>query len=271
MKVFINHPVNSIGNPASSARIPSWGSAVRFSGGLPASGNQMANKNGIPLWKRILDISFIVLISPVLVPLGLTVVAIIRAVSRGPIFFKQERVGYHGKKFLCFKFRTMHVGVDSVSHEGHLRQLIQTDAPMVKLDTRDPRIIPLGVLLRSAGLDELPQLINVLRGEMSMVGPRPCLPYEYEQYLPWQRKRFNAAPGLTGLWQVSGKNRTTFTEMISMDIDYGKRRSLWLDLQIIFKTIPALLVQISDTHKRKNAPSKDAAPEPILRAPVVPQ
>ncbi|HEY3760403.1 MAG TPA: sugar transferase [Verrucomicrobiae bacterium] len=230
-------------------------------------------KNGIPSWKRILDIGLIVLVSPLLIPVALTVAVIIRLVSRGPILFKQDRIGYQGEKFLCFKFRTMHVGAHSVSHEGHLRELIQSDAPMTKLDTRDARIIPCGVLLRSSGLDELPQLINVLRGDMSLVGPRPCMPYEFEHYLPWQRSRFNVAPGLTGLWQVSGKNRTTFTKMIRLDIEYGRLRSLWLDLWIIFKTVPALLAQMSDTRNRKVSEVKRTSPNAaeapaIFRAPL---
>ncbi len=105
---------------------------------------------------------------------------------------------------------------------------------MVKLDAHgDSRIIPFGLLLRSSGLDELPQFINVLRGEMSVVGPRPCLGYECDHYLPWQRERFNTLPGLTGLWQVSGKNRTTFVEMMQMDIQYARNKTLWLDLTII--------------------------------------
>ncbi|HZF00397.1 MAG TPA: sugar transferase [Methylomirabilota bacterium] len=216
------------------------------------------NKAGIPRWKRVLDIGLILLASPLLAPLALAVAAVIRLVSKGSIFFRQERIGYCGKKFSCFKFRTMAVGAKSVSHESHLRRLIHSDAPMMKMDARgDSRIIPLGVWIRAAGLDELPQLINVLRGEMSLVGPRPCLPYEFEHYLPWQRARFNVAPGLTGLWQVSGKNRTTFSEMIRLDIEYGRRRNLLLDLEIIFKTLPALLVQMLDTQKKKNSAAKE--------------
>jgi lipopolysaccharide/colanic/teichoic acid biosynthesis glycosyltransferase len=116
---------------------------------------------------------------------------------------------------------------------------------MVKLDAqRDPRLIPLGAFLRSSGLDELPQLLNVLRGEMSLVGPRPCIPYEYELYDAWQRRRFEAVPGLTGLWQVSGKNQTTFPEMIALDIRYAETCSLWLDLEIILRTPVALWQQL---------------------------
>jgi lipopolysaccharide/colanic/teichoic acid biosynthesis glycosyltransferase len=132
---------------------------------------------------------------------------------------------------------------------------MNSDKPMMKMDSHgDPRIIPFGRLLRASGLDELPQLINVLRGEMSLVGPRPCVSYEYENYLPWQRERFNTAPGLTGLWQVSGKNRTTFTEMIQLDIKYARSKTLWMDLKIILKTVPALMVQMWETRaKRKSA------------------
>lgn len=208
-----------------------------------------------PCWKRVLDVSLIVLALPLLIPLAAVIAATIWLVSEGPILFKQERIGRGGQKFLCFKFRTMHMGAQSVSHEGHLRRLIQSDAPMTKMDMRgDSRIIPLGVFLRASGLDELPQLINVVRGEMSIVGPRPCLPYEFEHYLAWQRERCNAAPGLTGLWQVSGKNKTTFSEMIRLDIKYARRCNLLLDLEIIFKTVPVLLAQMLDTSKRKTAP-----------------
>jgi lipopolysaccharide/colanic/teichoic acid biosynthesis glycosyltransferase len=122
---------------------------------------------------------------------------------------------------------------------------MNSNAPMMKMDSQgDPRIITFGVLLRASGLDELPQLINVLQGEMSLVGPRPCLPYEYDEYLPWQKKRFETVPGLTGLWQVSGKNKTTFLEMIQLDIKYAKNKTLWWDLKIILMTAPALIIQM---------------------------
>jgi lipopolysaccharide/colanic/teichoic acid biosynthesis glycosyltransferase len=115
----------------------------------------------------------------------------------------------------------------------------------------DPRLIPLGSLLRSSGLDELPQLFNVLRGDMSIVGPRPCTPSEYENYEPWQMERFKTLPGLTGWWQVNGKNKTTFNQMISMDISYVDQRSFAMDLRIIFKTIPVLLGQIKEIASKK--------------------
>jgi lipopolysaccharide/colanic/teichoic acid biosynthesis glycosyltransferase len=201
-----------------------------------------------PRWKRILDVSLIVMAFPGLLPLMVLIGLLIRIVSAGPVLFKQERIGYLGKRFLCYKFRTMHVNSDTGIHQGHLERLMNSDAPMIKMDTKgDPRIIRFGRLLRSSGLDELPQLINVLRGEMSLVGPRPCVSYEYEKYLPWQRERFNTVPGLTGLWQVSGKNKTTFTEMIQLDIRYARTKTLMLDLKIIFMTIPTLLVQVWET------------------------
>jgi lipopolysaccharide/colanic/teichoic acid biosynthesis glycosyltransferase len=133
---------------------------------------------------------------------------------------------------------------------------------MHKLDARgDTRMVPGGRLIRAAGLDELPQIINVLRGEMSIVGPRPCIPYELGQYSFAQRERFQATPGLTGLWQVSGKNRTTFDEMVRLDIRYSKTRSLPLDLKIIFLTIPALWTQLADARKaRRKAGSMLGAP-----------
>jgi len=219
-----------------------------------------------PAWKRTLDITFILLAILLLVPVMLLIALFIRIVSSGPIIFKQERIGYLGRRFTCFKFRTMFVGADTSVHQGHLNRLINSDAPMVKMDAQgDPRLIPFGLVLRSSGLDELPQIFNVLRGEMSLVGPRPCLPYEYQSYLPWQRERFSTSPGLTGLWQVSGKNRTTFVEMIKLDIDYARNRTLWLDLRIIFKTIPALLTQMQDTRKRRKF-----FPRAIQTGPVIP-
>jgi exopolysaccharide production protein ExoY len=202
---------------------------------------------GLPRWKRALDVMLIVLTLPLSVPVMVFVALIIRVVSRGPILFRQERVGYRGERFMCLKFRTMQCGAETLSHQGYLQHLIDSDVPMIKLDSGgDFRVIPFGKLLRAAGLDELPQLFNVLNGEMSLVGPRPCLPYEAEQYLPWQRERFNAVPGLTGLWQVNGKNQTTFTRMIQLDIEYVRNRSLWLDLKIMARTVPALLMQIGD-------------------------
>lgn len=209
----------------------------------------------IPRWKRVLDVTLVLLSLPLVLPLMLCLAVLIRMVSKGPVLFKQERVGHWGRRFMCLKFRTMHVGADTISHQGHLGQLINSDAPMVKLDAHgDSRIIPFGRLLRASGLDEIPQLINVLRGEMSLAGPRPCLPYEFELYQPWQRERFNSLPGLTGLWQVSGKNKTTFKEMMQLDIEYVRRKTLWLDLAIIFKTPVAIFGQLLETAIKGRTP-----------------
>jgi exopolysaccharide production protein ExoY len=207
---------------------------------------------GLPAWKRILDLVLILAVAPGWLLVGAGAALVVIFGSRGPVFFRQRRVGYKGREFTCFKFRTMRVDAEAAPHRNHFHQLMESDVPMTKLDERkDPRLVPLGALLRATGLDELPQLINVLRGEMSLVGPRPCIPYEYERYQPWQRRRFEAVPGLTGLWQVSGKNRTTFNEMIWLDIEYSERMSLWLDLQIILKTFPALWQQCLDSHAPK--------------------
>ena len=216
---------------------------------------------GLPLWKRALDLAVIVLLFPVLLLLAGGVALVVMCGSRGPVIYRQRRVGYKGREFLCYKFRTLYADTETDSHRNHTRQLMNTDVPMTKLDARsDPRLIPLGAVLRASGLDELPQLINVLRGEMSIVGPRPCIPYEYELYEPWQRRRFDAVPGLTGLWQVSGKNRTTFTEMIRLDIEYAERSSLCFDLQLILRTLPAIWRQCAESCARRKSVAKAAPP-----------
>ena len=206
----------------------------------------------MPAWKRALDLGLILLTLPLSLPLAASIVILIRVVSAGPVLFRQERVGHLGRRFMCLKFRTMALGAETAKHQEHLRQLIDSNAPMVKLDAHgDARIIPFGLWLRSSGLDELPQLINVLRGEMSLVGPRPCTAYEFDHFLPWQRERFNTLPGLTGLWQVSGKNRTTFAEMIAMDASYARTKTLWLDLAIMVKTPPVMVGQVWSAWKKK--------------------
>jgi len=201
----------------------------------------------VPLWKRVLDISCSLIAIPSLLPLMLLIAIFVKTSSKGPLLFKQERVGLCGKPFIMFKFRTMAADADTAVHEAHIARLIETNVPMTKLDTHgDVRLIPLGWLLRAAGLDELPQLFNVLRGEMSFVGPRPCLHSEYSKYLPWQRERLHTLPGLTGLWQVSGKNRTSFNEMIELDVKYIRSRSFLLDVTIMLKTIPTVLGEVKE-------------------------
>ena len=201
----------------------------------------------VPFAKRLLDLTCLLLALPTLLPLFLVIGAVIKIVSPGPVFFRQERVGFMGRKFWIYKFRTMHVNAETSTHQNHLKDLIGSDRPMEKMDSKgDPRVIKFGSLLRSSGLDELPQLINVLRGEMSLVGPRPCTQYEYEQFQPWHKQRFRALPGLTGLWQVSGKNKTTFNAMINLDIRYANNWSLWMDLKIMLMTFPVLLSQVKE-------------------------
>lgn len=180
----------------------------------------------------------------------------IKLVSRGPVIFRQERVGYRGHRFLCLKFRSMLFNADVRLHKEHLSQLMKSDEPMTKLDRgADPRLIPLGSILRASGLDELPQIFNVMRGEMSLIGPRPCTLYEYEAYQPWHKQRFGTLPGLTGLWQVCGKNRTTFEEMIRLDIRYGRELSFKRDLWILAKTVGVLMTQVLESIQ--GVPSKN--------------
>lgn len=220
----------------------------------------------VPGWKRALDISCILVAAPLLLPLMLLIALSIKIVSRGPVFFKQERVGLLGRTFLCWKFRTMRVGASTACHQNHLSDLIKSEKPMTKMDLfGDPRLIPFGALLRASGLDELPQLINVLKGDMSLVGPRPCVPYEFEHYQPWQRQRFDTVPGLTGLWQVSGKNKTTFNEMIRLDIIYSKNKSFWLDLTIMARTVSALAAQIRETLGARHSKPVPAGLETVSR------
>jgi lipopolysaccharide/colanic/teichoic acid biosynthesis glycosyltransferase len=168
--------------------------------------------------------------------------------SPGPVFYRQPRIGFKGRRFMLLKFRTMKVNADTHIHEAYLEHLITSNRPMIKLDAAgDPRLIPGGKFLRATGFDELPQIFNVLAKEMSLVGPRPCTVGEFESYAPEQRARVNALPGLTGLWQVNGKNRTTFREMIEMDIFYSRNICLSLDLKIILRTLPAILGQFFDS------------------------
>jgi lipopolysaccharide/colanic/teichoic acid biosynthesis glycosyltransferase len=207
----------------------------------------------ISVAKRALDIFCLILALPTLLPLMLGIAALIKMVSPGPVFFMQDRIGFMGRRFRMFKFRTMKTNAETSSHQQHLKDLINSNVPMTKLDNKgDSRVIRFGGILRSSGLDELPQLINVLKGEMSLVGPRPCTPYEYEQFQPWHKQRFRALPGLTGLWQVSGKNRTTFNQMIALDIRYAKDWSLWLDMRIIALTVPVLLGQVKEQKLKKS-------------------
>ena len=208
----------------------------------------------MPNWKRAVDILGSVLGLVILSPLFLIASILIKTVSKGPVFFKQERVGYGGRVFHLWKFRTYEVDADAAQHRDYLSNLIHasqqqahsSQPPMIKLD-HVSGIIPFGKLLRKTCIDELPQLINVLFGQMSLVGPRPAITYEVEQYADWQKGRLDAVPGMTGLWQVSGKNRLTFNEMVRLDIQYSRRKSFGLDIKILLKTPIAVASQIIDT------------------------
>lgn len=201
----------------------------------------------LPAWKRSLDLTLIALTFPVWLPLTVFIVLWVAITSPGPIFYRQPRVGFKGRRFMIVKFRTMKVNAETRSHETYLEYLMVSDQPMMKLDAKgDPRLILGGKLLRATGLDELPQLFNVLRGEMSVVGPRPCTVREFELYSPDDRERVNALPGLTGFWQVNGKNRTTFRQMIDMDVFYAANLSLAMDLKIIARTFPTIARQFLD-------------------------
>jgi len=195
----------------------------------------------VPAWKRLLDIiggSFGLL---VLAPVFLVIGIYIKIVSPGPVLFKQKRIGLARKEFTFYKFRTMYHNNKVVQHSHHLKDLINSDKPMTKLDSVDARIIPGGRILRKLSLDELPQLMNIVKGDMSLVGPRPCIPYEADEYLQWHSGRFSVLPGLTGFWQVSGKNKLSFQQMIRLDIAYENRMSFWFDMWIILRTFPTLV------------------------------
>jgi exopolysaccharide production protein ExoY len=216
----------------------------------PPSAGAGADWPRAPRWKRVLDFTCILLVSPGLILLGILITLYIKVISPGAVLFKQERIGFRGRRFLCMKFRTMVPNADTSLHQDHFAELMASGRPMVKLDMAgDKRLIPGGVFLRSLGLDELPQILNVLRGEMSLVGPRPCLAYECEKYESRHCRRFDTLPGLTGLWQVSGKNRTTFEEMIALDLRYAERKSILLDLKIIAWTVPAIVLQSRETKR----------------------
>ena len=223
------------------------------------------DSNPLPVWKRVLDLVCSLIALPILLPLVTVIAMITKVSSPGPVLFEQARVGYRGKQFLCYKFRTMKINADTTPHQAYLNQLIGSNAPMLKMDARrDSRLILGGWFLRATGLDELPQIINVLRGEMSLVGPRPCIPYEYDNYTIWQKQRFLSIPGLTGLWQVSGKNKTTFSEMIHLDIRYATSKSLWVDLKIMFMTAPALINQVLETHMNRKKAVPVGDPSQVL-------
>ena len=209
-----------------------------------------ANRVGRAL-KRGMDIAGSALLLAVLSPAFFVIAAAIKLTSRGPILFRQQRIGEHGTAFTFLKFRSMYVNNDASLHKEYVRKLIAghaikhpadgTGGGIFKL-TNDPRITPVGNFLRRTSLDELPQLVNVLRGDMSLVGPRPPVPYEVEAYATWHRRRLlEAKPGITGLWQVEGRSRVGFDDMVRLDLRYARNCSPWLDLKILVQTPKAVI------------------------------
>jgi len=203
-------------------------------------------------FKRVIDIIGSSLALLLLSPVFCIISLLILVTSKGPVLFRQERLGQFGKKFIFLKFRSMHVNSDDAIHRDYIKKLITENqaseencdgvqAPVYKI-RNDPRIIPVGEFLRKSSLDELPQLLNVLRGEMSLVGPRPPIPYEFENYDIWHRYRLlKVKPGITGLWQVKGRSSTTFDEMVRLDLKYIQEWSLWLDFKILLLTPLAVI------------------------------
>jgi len=197
--------------------------------------------------KRTLDVAGaaagVVILSPIMLVTALAVAVS----SRGPVIFRQSRLGRGGKPFVLFKFRSMRTDSDDTAHREYVANLIDgkhdeinqgdADKPLYKM-TVDPRVTSVGRFIRRTSLDELPQLFNVLRGEMSLVGPRPPLPYEAERYRAWHLRRIlEVQPGVTGLWQVEGRSTTSFDDMVRLDLRYAQTRSFWLDLRIILRTV----------------------------------
>lgn len=184
--------------------------------------------------KRSIDIlgslCGLVLLSPIL----LIIMVLIKLESKGPVIFSQERVGRYGKKFKMYKFRSMVLNAEEL--KAKLEAQNEMSGPMFKMKD-DPRVTKVGKFIRKTSLDEIPQLVNVLNGDMSLVGPRPSLPKEVEQFEPWMHKRHDVKPGLTCYWQVSGRNNIDFEEWMKLDIKYVEERSLWGDIKLIFKTV----------------------------------
>jgi lipopolysaccharide/colanic/teichoic acid biosynthesis glycosyltransferase len=227
-----------------------------------------------PRWKRALDLICVLVSLPFWLTIMVCISAWIKLVSRGPILFKQQRMGLGGRPFMILKFRSMYRGAPTLVHENHVRDLIRSNRTLEKLDCSDQRVIPFGRFIRALGFDELPQLINVLRGEMSLVGPRPSTISEFEVFGDRERGRVQVPPGLTGVWQVSGKNRLKFSEMIDLDLEYAKSMGLKQDLRIMLRTIPALWVQWRELQEKRRvarAEAKERAEHEAATAPSFPE
>ena len=207
----------------SKLRMFFWDSTVRISYAL----------------KRFFDIVLSVLMLVALSPLFIVIATVIKMTSRGPVFFIQERVGYYGRSFMFYKFRSMYV--DAEERKRALMEKNESRDGVIFKMKNDPRITPFGRILRKTSMDELPQLLNVLLGDMSLVGPRPPLPSEVRQYSLEDRKRLNIKPGITCIWQVSGRSDIPFKKQVELDKEYIQSQSLWKDLLVLLRTIPAIL------------------------------
>jgi exopolysaccharide biosynthesis polyprenyl glycosylphosphotransferase len=188
--------------------------------------------------KRVIDLAGALVALVVLSPLMLLVTLLVKLESRGPVLYRSSRIGKNGRPFTFLKFRSMVDGADR--HRKQLTHLNEVDGPVFKI-SRDPRVTRVGRLLRITSIDEIPQFLNVLRGDMSLVGPRPPISEEVEQYEPWQLRRLDVKPGITCLWQISGRSTLSFREWMRLDLEYIKHRSFWLDMRILLRTIPAVL------------------------------
>jgi exopolysaccharide biosynthesis polyprenyl glycosylphosphotransferase len=215
-------------------------------GGIPVIDLGLAGLQGMPRFeKRVFDVLIASIILVIISPILLGIAILIKLNSPGPVIYLQKRIGENGKPFVMYKFRSMRVDADPSIHQEYVTRLIKENLEPGQLKEKgrnslkmedDPRITWLGHFIRRASLDELPQFFNVLRGEMSLVGPRPSLPYELEHYQDWHKRRLEALPGITGLWQVRGRNRVSFDEMVRMDLDYIQHQSIWMDLLILLQT-----------------------------------
>jgi lipopolysaccharide/colanic/teichoic acid biosynthesis glycosyltransferase len=224
------------------------GSGVRTGQASPLTVPLAPTPSGYRLAKRTLDLTAsalgLILTSPILAVVAVAV----KVESPGPILFRQERLGLGGRPFTCYKFRSMHPGAAQERHRDHVRDLIRGKreapdpaAPWLPISA-DPRVTRLGAFLRRSHLDELPQLINIVRGDMSLVGPRPPIPYEVEVYEAWHLPRLSVIPGLTGLWQATGWGRLSFDEGVALDLAYVERRSFWFDLRLIGRTLWQIVI-----------------------------
>ena len=207
--------------------------------------------------KRMMDVLGSALALAIFLPVFLVIAIAVKATSEGPVFFRQRRVGQHGNSFTFLKFRSMYANNDAQVHKQYVQQLIAGKADKhpsngngegVYKMTKDSRITRVGAFLRKTSLDELPQFFNVLKGEMSLVGPRPPIPYEVEAYEIWHRRRLlEAKPGITGLWQISGRSRVKFDDMVRLDLQYARNWSPWMDIKILLRT-PGAVVLGSGAH-----------------------